>query len=146
MSQEPPPFEVHKLPMRVNPTIFPSDNSSKMNAAQGRGVGRAATVGAPSGNTQRNSVEVTGQAAMEVQPVTAGVVVDRRAMGSALEAPVMFDGRRVDPILSGLSDFENQVRAIRARFMSLLLEIQDFCHDNSEFYEDVGIIIANMLQ
>jgi hypothetical protein len=137
MSQNPPPFNVIKLPMRVQPTVFPSDNSNMSSATSSSAQGRPATAGAPpsqgqGGHTQASSVDSSRQRQRDGQSQSVTVPVDGRATGSALESPVIFDGRRVEGILAGLVEYENQVNALRHRLGGLVRDVQDFYFDNGE--------------
>jgi hypothetical protein len=137
MSQNPPPFNVIKLPMRVQPTVFPSDNNNMSSATSSSAQGRPATAGGPpsqgqGGHTQASSVDSSRQRQRDGQSQSVTVPVDRRATGSALESPVIFDGRRVDGILAGLVEYENQVNALRHRLGGLVRDVHDFYFDNGK--------------
>ncbi|KAJ6178217.1 hypothetical protein N7519_008678 [Penicillium mononematosum] len=54
---------------------------------------------------------------------------------SALENPVVFEGRRVNAILNDLVECEDQVSAIRHRLVRLIRDVQDFYFENSKFLD-----------
>ncbi|KAH1806645.1 hypothetical protein KXX35_009384 [Aspergillus fumigatus] len=112
-------------------------SSATSSSAQGR---PATAGGAPSqgqgGHTQAGSVDRSRQPQRDGQSQSVTVPVDRRATGSALESPVIFDGRRVDGILAGLVEYENQVNALRHRLGGLVRDVQDFYFENVRGDED----------
>lgn len=117
---------------------------------------RPATAGrASSAHPQRNTVDFGRPQTQQVhevqqqqqpQSMSSTVPVDHRATGSAVEHPVIFDGRRATEILSGLEEYEKQLNALRHRFRGVIRDVQDFNFENSKFcMSDNGSIYTNGL-
>lgn len=159
MSNQPAPFNVIKF--RANPTVFASESenmtttrSATATAQGGQAAQRPPSGGRPSSaDASRNTVEQSRPQSMSSQtstvaqaqqfPVSYGQVTvpsrpqtaaDYRATGTALEHPVLYDRKRVDGILSQLSEYENQASALRHRFGGLIRDVQDFNFENGENY------------
>lgn len=161
MSEDPPPFDVVKLPFRVNPTVFPTDTQSMSStrsgtsAAQSAAQQRPSTAGrSSSSQSQRNQVEfarpqsqqVPQQQQQEMQQQHVQIVppvppVDRRATGSALEHPVIFDGRPYEAVLNELAELEKQVNAVRYRFRGVISQVEDLNFGNSKLFLSIWYVI-----
>lgn len=152
MSEEAPPFNVFKLPMRVNPTVFPTDTQNMSSTRSGTAAAqqRPSTAGRPSSaQAQRNTVDFARQQSQQAQQVeqlpaqsvSSTAPVDHRATGAALERPVIFDGRPVEAILNELDEHEKQVNALRHRFRSIIRRVEDLNFENSKFSMSYGFSV-----
>lgn len=55
-----------------------------------------------------------------------------RPSGSTPQSVAVYDGKRVNGILNGLVEYENQINALRRPFGNVVREVQDFYFENSK--------------
>lgn len=122
-------FEV-LLPFRVKQTVFSSDEK-KIRALPRSGHGRAKSSGGVSSDWKSQEVDDSCQAICSTQSVSTAMACS--SVGGSGGSAV-YDGSRVDSILTRLVEFGNEVSVVRVELRRLILEILDFVDQNSKLY------------